>query len=283
MGVEVPEFSSNSTNSRQNAAHFRSGEVAEAIRIRDRAIEFLRSAAPVALDHFRAPLDVDHKADQSPVTRADRATEQAIRARIAAEFPDDGIFGEEFGRAEGESAALWIIDPIDGTRSFISGHPLFGMLLARMVAGVVQASAVALPAVNEFYAAARGGGAVLNGQPIAVSGCTDPLAATIYVNEGERLWRTEPELLSRVMQLGQNRRFSYDCAPYGLLASGHVDVVVDCGLEPYDYLPVSLLVEEAGGIITDWQGQPLTLESDGRVVAAATPALHAALLQQVFS
>lgn len=241
-------------------------------------------AGPVAMTHFRSALGVELKADESPVTRADRAVEETLRARIAADFPNDGIFGEEFGRSDSASGAdgpLWILDPIDGTRSFISGHGLFGMLIGRMTGGEMEVSVVALPAIGEIYAATRGAGATLDGAAIGCSACTDLAAATLYINEGERIWRTSPDVFARLMDIGANRRFSYDCYPYGLLAAGHVDAVVDCGLEPYDYFPVSLLVQEAGGVITDWEGRPLTMGSGVRVAAAATPELHAALLRRI--
>lgn len=245
------------------------------------AVEMASAAGSVSLGHFRTKLAVETKADESPVTRADKATEQAIRGIIADKFPADGIYGEEFGQEVGESGGLWIIDPIDGTRSFISGHMLFGMLIARIEQGEVLASVVNLPAVGEIYSAALGGGANLNGAPIHASRQTDLSKATIYLHEGERLFRSAPDVFSRLLDQGVNRRFSYDCAPYGLLASGFVDVVVDCGLEPYDYLPVSLLVEEAGGVMTDWQGNSLKMQSDARVVAAATPELHAEMLRVI--
>ncbi len=247
-------------------------------QVRAAAIAMAKAATPVAMSYFRKALSIETKADDSPVTRADRAVEEKLRSLIGAGFPEDGIFGEEFGQSEGTGGGLWIIDPIDGTRSFISGHPLFGMLIGRMVGGQMQASVVCLPATGEVFSAARGEGAFLGKEPIRTSGRTALEGATLYLNEGEKIWRGWPEVHARLMATCQNRRYSYDCAPYGLLAAGHVDMVIDCDLEPYDYLPVSLLVEEAGGKITDWEGNPLGMGSDVRVAAAAMPELHAELI-----
>ena len=113
------------------------------------ALEIAACAAKVSLDYFRSSLNVEFKADESPVTRADRATEQAVREMIAKNFPNDGIFGEEYGTVAGKNNTLWVIDPIDGTRSFITGNPLFGFLLARLVGGLSELSIVALPTLNE--------------------------------------------------------------------------------------------------------------------------------------
>ncbi len=247
-------------------------------QVRAAAIAMAKAATPLAMSYFRKALSIETKADDSPVTLADRAVEEKLRSLIGAGFPEDGIFGEEFGKTGGTGSGLWIIDPIDGTRSFISGHPLFGMLIGRMVDDRMQASVVALPAVTEIYSAARGGGAFCGTTRITTSGRRSLGEAMLYINEGEKIWRGWPDVHARLMASGRERRYSYDCAPYALLAAGHIDAVVDCDLEPYDYLPVSLLVEEAGGKITDWEGNPLGMGSDVRVAAAATPELHAELI-----
>lgn len=246
-------------------------------QLADIALTIAATASAEALRHFRTPLGVDFKADDSPVTHADRAVESVVRAQIAQHFPGHDIFGEEEGLSSRDSGEMWIIDPIDGTRSFISGHPLFGFLLAKLTGGKPELSVVALPALGETYLATRGGGATRNGTPVRVSGLTDLSRATVYINEGDRIHTTAPGLFAHLMHIGRNRRFAYDCCPYALLAAGYVDVVIDHGLQPYDTLPVSLLVHEAGGMMTDWQGRPLGMEPDTNTIATATPELHAAM------
>jgi histidinol phosphatase-like enzyme (inositol monophosphatase family) len=243
-----------------------------------KAVSVAIEASAIPLSHFRKPLELIAKDDESPVTVADRDTETFIRSSLATSFPDDGLFGEEFGVQEGTSKALWIIDPIDGTRSFITGNPLFGMLLGRIVAGDPQIGIVRMPALDETFAGASGCGATLNGKPIRVRGTTDLSKAMIYVNEAERIEAADPARFARLCRTGHTRRMSYDCYPHALVAAGQIDVVVDCGLQPYDFLPLIALIEEAGGVICDWQGQALTLASDGRVITAATPQLRDAMI-----
>jgi histidinol phosphatase-like enzyme (inositol monophosphatase family) len=242
------------------------------------AVEIAEAAGKMAMRHFRGALGIDFKADDSPVTQADRAVEAEVRRLIAERFPAHGIFGEEQGIERGEADDLWIVDPIDGTRSFMTGHPLFGFLLAKLTRGHADLSIVAAPAMAEIYAAARGQGAYLNGETLRSSGCRTPDGATLYINEGEKIWRAAPDVFASLMAFGRTRRFAYDCYPYALLASGHVDAVVDFDLQPYDYHAVALLVEEAGGVMTGWHGERLTMQGNVATVAAATPELHAALL-----
>jgi inositol-phosphate phosphatase / L-galactose 1-phosphate phosphatase / histidinol-phosphatase len=236
----------------------------------DTAIAIVKAASAVPLRHFRQPLSVDAKPDDSPVTIADRKTEVEIRRLLAEAFPDDGIFGEEFGNSGTTNGRLWVIDPIDGTRSFISGNPLFGMLLALVEDGTPTLGVVGMPALGEVFAGGRDAPATLNGTPIRASAVTRLSDAVIYVNEGDRLHATHPDAFARLMQVGATRRFAYDCYPHALVAAGHVDCVVDLGLEPYDFLSLQPLIEAAGGVVADWHGNPLTLESDGRIVSAAT-------------
>ena len=244
----------------------------------DHAARIAGIAADTALGFFRGRLGVEFKADESPVTQADKAVESEVRAYLERHFPDHGIFGEEHGFEGADRENVWIVDPIDGTRSFLSGHPLFGFLLGFLQGGVPQLGVIGMPALGETYLGLRGRGATLNGAPIRVSDQARLDQAVLYVNEGDKIHRDHPSLFTRLMQAGQTRRFAYDCYPHALLAAGHVDAVIDYDLQPYDFLPVSAVIEAAGGVITDWQGNPLGLDSDGRVIAAATPQLHAGML-----
>lgn len=245
------------------------------------AARIAEAASAVPMRHFRqSGLGVETKddADASPVTIADRATEEAIRAALAAEFPGHGIFGEEFGTEGSLDGPAWIIDPIDGTRFFLTGYPAFGMLIGHLQAGVPQVGVVRMPALNETYLGIKDAGATLNGAPIRARTTTELREARLFINEAERLFAHDPALFARLCKSGHTRRMSYDCYPHAMVASGQIDAVIDIGLEPYDFLPLVPLIEAAGAVITDWEGRALTLGSDGRVVTAATPALHAALL-----
>jgi inositol-phosphate phosphatase/L-galactose 1-phosphate phosphatase/histidinol-phosphatase len=252
--------------------------VTEIDQLEHHALGAARLAADTAMRFFRNPLDIEIKPDESPVTQADKAVEAAVRAHLRQAFPDHGIFGEEHGTEGGTARDLWVVDPIDGTRSFLSGNPLFGFLLAHLADDTVDLGVIGMPALGETYLGVPGRGASRNGAPIRVSGQTDLASAVFYLNEAEKIYRDRPELFETLAQCGQTRRFGYDCYPHALLASGLVDAVVDYDLQPYDFLAVSAVVEAAGGVMTDWQGNRLTRQSDGAVLAAATPGLHASLL-----
>ena len=249
--------------------------------IADHAENICGLASKTAMHYFRGALGVEFKADESPVTQADKAVETEIRRYIKQHFPDHGILGEEHGREDGKDGRLWVIDPIDGTRSFLSGHPLFGFLLAHMVDGTPEFGAICMPALNETFLGLKGIGATLNGQPIRTSQKRALADAILYINEGEKIYRDHPLVFNRLLQAGQTRRFAYDCYPHALLAAGHVDAVIDYDLQPYDFLAVSAVVEAAGGVMTDWQGNPLTLNSGGAVVSAANRVLHVEILKTI--
>ena len=242
------------------------------------ALDITEAASRISLAHFNHALDIITKDDESPVTIADRETEQAIRSRLQADFPDDGIFGEEFGNQGLDKADIWVVDPIDGTRSFIAGVPLFGMLLAMIRQRQPVLGVCRLPAIKQVYAAARGLGATRNGAPIHVSRQTALERAMLFINEGEKIHADAPHVFERLMAAGKLRRLSYDCQPHALVASGQIDAVVDYDLKPYDYFALAPIITEAGGIITDWQGRRLDYDSDGRVISAATPELHGELM-----
>ncbi|MGR3661638.1 MAG: inositol monophosphatase family protein [Paracoccaceae bacterium] len=242
------------------------------------ALEITDIAAETARGFFRNTLNVDFKEDESPVTVADQTVESEVRKLIAERYPNDGIFGEEHGLQGADQDNLWVVDPIDGTRSFISGFPLFGFLLAHLHKGKPELGIISMPMLQEIFCGVTGQGATLNGKPITVSQTTDLDKAILYINEGDKIFAERPEVFARLMTAGQTRRLSYDCYPHALLAAGHIDAVVDYDLKPYDFLALGPVVEGAGGILTDWQGNKPDLNYEGPVISAATPELHAQLL-----
>lgn len=242
------------------------------------AEEVADAVGDITLRYFRGGLAVESKDDESPVTVADRETERAMRTAITERFPDHGILGEEYGAEGLEQPIVWILDPIDGTKSFIAGAPLFGTLIGVLHKGRPLVGVIRMPQLRESFAGATGPGSRLNGTPIR---CCPGIAldqAFLCYNDLPQLIAREPDKAQRLLALGRYQRPTSDCYPYAQLAAGWVDGVVDIGLQPYDYLPLVGVIEGAGGIITDWQGQALSLQSDGRVVAAASRELHSALL-----
>ena len=235
-------------------------------------------AAPLSLDYFRTPLDVERKADLSPVTQADRAVEAAMRRRIAETFPAHGIYGEEHGNANLDSAHVWVLDPIDGTKSFVTGMPTFGTLIAHLEDGAPTVGIISIPPTAERWVGHSGKVTQFEGKPCRTSGCRRLRDANVYTTSPDTFDEHGLAVFEKVTAKAAMRRFGGDCYSYGLLASGHVDAVIEMNLQPYDYLALVPVIEGAGGVITDWEGQPLGLGSDGHVVAAATPALHADIL-----
>ncbi len=242
-------------------------------------LNITEEAAKIPRQYFRQTLEIEDKGDASPVTIADKQTEEFIRNELEKHYPDHSILGEEFGQSTKDSRYHWIIDPIDGTRSFISGLPLYGMLIALLKDNKPVLGIIRMPELDEVYSGSNEG-AFLNGTTaIHTSDVTKLSDAILYINEGDKLVSEEPEIFKTLCKSGAERRLNYDCYPHALVASGHVDACVDYDLKPYDYLALTGVIEPAGGVITDWEGKALTLESDGRVVSAATPELHAELLK----
>jgi myo-inositol-1(or 4)-monophosphatase len=232
------------------------------------------AAASHSLRLFRTPLDVISKADESPVTQADRAAEAAMREILGAERPADGIYGEEHGLERVDAERVWVLDPIDGTRSFITGSPLWGTLIGLLRGGRVELGMVDMPVLGERWFGQAGVGAQRNGQPVRVSACAAVAEARIVTTSPDIFDAADWAAFDRLSRRCAMRRFGGDCYGYAQLAGGTIDLVVETGLQPYDYLGPTGLIEAAGGIVTDWQGRPLGLQSDGRVVAAATRELH---------
>lgn len=247
------------------------------------AVALADAARPLALRHFRTPLRVETKPDASPVTIADREIETAMRAQIASRFPGHGIFGEEEGRSAARDPRTWVIDPIDGTKSFISGMPTFGTLIAFCVDEVPQVGVIDMPALDERWIAAPGGPARHNGVPCRTRPCDTLDDAIIYTTSPDAFTPDEWALFDALSRAAALRRFGGDCYSYGLLASGLIDAVIEAGLHPYDIMAAVPVIEAAGGVVTDWDGKPLTLESGGRVVAAGSRTLHDRLLARLAS
>jgi len=240
------------------------------------------AAARETLPRFRSPLAVENKlaGGFDPVTEADKQAEIAVRDLIAARFPDHGLIGEEWDPKLSDNPCQWIIDPIDGTRAFISGVPVWGTLIGFMVDGRAQAGLMAQPFTGETFVG-------LPGRSIYRRGVEEIVLRTSAVTEIGRakLSTTTPDLF---VQTGTQRpwdalraqvlqtRYGLDCYAYCLLAAGHIDLIVEPGLKNVDIAPLVPIIENAGGIVTTWKGG--APEEGGNCIAAATPELHAAAM-----
>jgi len=237
------------------------------------------AAAAAIRPFFRARFTLEAKADASPVTQADRASEAAMRAILSQQRPHDGIIGEEYGAERPQAERVWVLDPIDGTRSFVAGRPTFGTLIALMEAGRPVLGIINQPIANERWVGARGRPTTLNGAPARTRPCA-ALAAAHLATTGPLHFSAEEK--ARFDVLGAASRdilWGGDCYNYALLASGHLDLVAEAGLKLYDLAALVPVVEGAGGRMCDWRGAPLTAESDGRVLAAGDPGLVEAALK----
>jgi inositol-phosphate phosphatase / L-galactose 1-phosphate phosphatase / histidinol-phosphatase len=242
------------------------------------AAELADAAGAAIRPYFRQRLAVEDKSDLTPVTAADRAAELAMRRLIESRFPEHGVIGEEFGRVREDAEFVWVLDPIDGTKSFISGVPLFGILIALTRAGQPILGIIDQPISHERWLGAAGRPTTLNGAAIRCRTCPALGAATLFATTPEMFHGPDAAAFARVSAAVKLVRFGADCYAYGLLAAGFVDLVLEASLKPYDFCAIIPIVEGAGGVATDWRGARLGLTSDGRVLVAGDHDAHEAAL-----
>jgi inositol-phosphate phosphatase / L-galactose 1-phosphate phosphatase / histidinol-phosphatase len=238
------------------------------------ANELADAAGAVIRPYFRTKLTVDDKADLSPVTVADRAAEEAMRRMIGARFPAHGIIGEEYGREREDAEFVWVLDPIDGTKSFISGVPLFGTLIALAHHGKPILGVIDQPISRERWLGAVGRATTHNGASVRCRPCHGIAAATVFATTPEMFKGADSDAFGRVAAAAKLVRYGADCYAYGLVALGFADIVIEASLKPYDFGAMLPIIEGAGGIATDWRGVPLGLSSDGRVLIAGDKRTH---------
>lgn len=245
------------------------------------------ASGAIALSHFRKNVTIDAKSDATPVTVADRDAETAMRELIRKAFPDHGIIGEEHGIERFEAEWLWILDPIDGTKSFINGVPLFGTLIGLWRRTVTSAApylgCINHPALGERWLGGAAFPTTLNGAPARVRSCASLGGAALYATSPDGFAGADRPPFERLRNaVGQARFGGTDCYHYGMVASGWTDIACEAGLKLHDYAAVAPVLEGAGARITDWNGDPLALESEttvhGRVLACGDARVHAAAL-----
>jgi histidinol phosphatase-like enzyme (inositol monophosphatase family) len=252
----------------------------------DFAVSIAEKAGPIALDYFRRPLDVEDKSKGAafdPVTRADREIEAFIRAELSKRFPEHGVLGEEQASTESDSPYRWIIDPIDGTRAFISGMPAWGIMLGLTIDDACTVGVVHQPYLGETFLGGAGGAWLRKDgelQPMRTRTSVELADAIAYCTHPS-MFKAAAEMASfeRVSQASKMMRFGGDCYSYCLLALGQVDLIVEGELQPYDIIPLIPIIEGAGGKVTNWQGGPAT--DGGLVVAAANSKLHEQTLEKL--
>jgi myo-inositol-1(or 4)-monophosphatase len=243
------------------------------------ALPLVEAAGQLTLGYFRRPLAIDNKLGAGafdPVTAADREAEALLRAGLREAFPDDPVQGEEEGFTPGAGDWSWIIDPIDGTRAFISGMPAWGVLLGLLRDGRPVAGMVRQPYLDETFVGGPAGAFLLRAgerRPLATSGRTELGGAILYATHPGMF--SDPAIRAGFERVGEAvlmTRFGGDCYSYCLLALGFVDLVIESGLQPYDIVPIIPLIEAAGGVVTGPDGTPPL--AGGTVIAAASVPLH---------
>ncbi len=225
---------------------------------------------------FRGDWTAETKEDNSAVTEADRGAEAVMRKILEDERPGDGIIGEEYGRTNEGAGRQWVLDPIDGTQSFVAGRPIFGTLIALMQDGWPVLGIIDQPILGERWVGRIGEGTTFNGKPIKTRPCPAVDGMSLATTSPHCFDADESDAWLNLVVNAYPKRpypvYGGDCYNYGLLASGHLDCVMEAGLKLHDFAALVPVVEGAGGVMSDWQGNPLDAESDGTVIALGDPA-----------
>jgi inositol-phosphate phosphatase / L-galactose 1-phosphate phosphatase / histidinol-phosphatase len=245
----------------------RPNDIPLANRLADAAGEAIRP-------FFRSNFTHESKADASPVTEADRAAEAAIRLILDAECPNDAIIGEEFGEKPGTSGRTWVLDPIDGTVSFMAGRPIFGTLIALLADGWPVLGIIDQCIGGERWVGAAGKETTLNGTQIRSRPCRSLGDATLASTGPQYFSEHDAEHFMALAAKTAHKRMVWggDCYNYGLLAAGQIDLVVEAGLKLHDFAALVPIIEGSGGLMCDWTGEPLHAKSDGHIIALGDPA-----------
>ena len=238
------------------------------------ALALADAAGAVIRPLFRGQWSHERKDDRSFVTEADRAAEAAMQKLIEETFPADGIIGEEYGTRNEGAGRQWVLDPIDGTTSFIAGRPIFGTLIALLQDGWPVLGIIDQPIAGERWVGRIGQPTLFNGQPATARPLKELSDAVLATTSPHLFTNEEADAFMSVAKTVAEKKivFGGDCYNYGLVASGHIDLVIEAGLKLYDYAALVPVVEGAGGMMSDWQGNPLDAGSDGTVIAIGDPA-----------
>lgn len=230
----------------------------------DFAMDVAWQAGQLTLAHFQTAVEVEWKGDNSPVTVADRGAEELMRRLIAQRFPDHAVIGEEFGETTRDSKYRWIIDPIDGTRSFVRGVPLYGVLIGLEIEGDAVLGVVYFPALREMVAAARGEGCRWNGRLVHVSPIASlDQALLLYTDAFDFIKHGHARAWERLQTVTHTQRSWGDCYGHCLVATGRAEVMLDPVLSVWDAAPLLPILQEAGGTFTDWNGNPTIYGANG--------------------
>tara|TARA_B100000686_G_scaffold352836_1_gene456181 strand:+ start:979 stop:1761 length:783 start_codon:yes stop_codon:yes gene_type:complete len=245
----------------------------------DLANELADLSGRVIRSYFRKDIFIDQKMDQTPVTVADREAELAIREHLASKRPKDGVIGEELSNIQINSEYVWVLDPIDGTKSFISGRPIFGTLIALVQGGSPILGVIDQPILHERWMGAKNCGTTFNNSLTHTRPCRNIADASIATTSPDSFNQSGKKHWNKITSEARNVLYGGDCYSFAQLAFGQLDAVIEFGTKSYDFCALVPVINEAGGHITDWGGKPLTLDSDGSILACGDKELHDQLLE----
>lgn len=243
------------------------------------AEELAQHAAQITRGMWRKPIPIEAKADDSPVTQADKEIERTLRAIIKQKFPEHGIIGEEYEPTNPDASLVWMLDPIDGTSSFMIGRPIFGTLIALLENGVPILGVIDQPILGERWIGAQNMATIFNNTTCRTRNILKLEQATLCTTSPDLFHGKAREAFNRVHEQVKYTVYGGDCYSYGLLASGTVDMVMESNLKPHDFCALAPIVKGAGGVYTDWQGNELTLNSEGNVIACGARHVHDQVLK----
>ena len=231
-------------------------------------------ARPIVTNYFRSNIKILDKENLTPVTAADREAETAIRIVLESECPEHGVLGEEFGSHNLDAEYVWIIDPIDGTKAFVTGKPLFGTLIALCKNGSPVLGIIDQPILKERWIGAIGHPTTHNGNLISTRACKRIGDAWLSATSPDMFKGKHETAFKQLAGKVKFPLYGGDCYSYGLLASGFSDIICEATMQPYDYCALVPIIEGAGGKISNWAGEPLKISSDGTVLATGDAILH---------
>ncbi len=243
------------------------------------ANNFADESRKILKKKFEENFSIEIKNDGSMVTEVDKEIESLFLKKLEKEFPDHGVVGEEYGKKNLDSNFLWVIDPLDGTHSFISGKPLFGTLLCLIIDNTPSLGIIDIPILEERWSGLKRHGVEKNNKNCLINSDDKNLNECILSSTSLLMFdQKHSDVIKKIYENVKFPVFGTDCYAYGLLISNKIDMIIEANLKPWDFLAQTALIEEAGGIITDWSGNPLSIHSDGKVIAAKSQkAYHQAI------
>ena len=240
----------------------------------DFASKLADAAKLITLSYFRSSIKIEAKLDDSPVSIADKKAEGVMRQMIESKYPSHGIIGEEYGGQNVTSEFVWILDPIDGTRSFVTGKPLFGTLICLLHQEQFIVGLIDMPALNERWKSALNMPTMFQENAVTCRPCKKINEAWLYATSPHMFTPEKFVKFEALRKSVYNTKYGADCHAYGLVASGWADLVCESSLKIYDFAALVPIIKGANGVITDWKGLPLSLESDGSILASGSQEIH---------